>query len=143
MKYGLINIFGGFSFDGGKIIEELGLHEDVSEAEDEIQREKDNLNFKIGAMFNSEILQELQKKVSPTNKRTRGKSTSDEYYSKKQKTSTSKYPENKADNLNESQADSNKFVMLNSDISSSSSCYSENRKGKKTEKTKREKREQY
>ena len=41
MKYGLINIFGGFSFDGGKIIEELGLHEDVSEAEDEIQREKD------------------------------------------------------------------------------------------------------
>ena len=78
MKYGLINIFGGFSFDGGKIIEELGLHEDVSEAEDEIQREKDNLNFKIGAMFNSEILQELQKKVSPTNKRTRGKSTSDQ-----------------------------------------------------------------
>ena len=94
-------------------------------------------------MFNSEILQELQKKVSPTNKRTRGKSTSDKEYGKKQKTSSSRYPENKADNLNESQADSNEIVMLNSDISSSSSCYSENRKGKKTEKTKREKRGQY
>ena len=60
MKYGLINIFGGFSFDGGKIVEELGLHEDVSEAEDEIQREKDyqNLTTETGSKQRFSLLQE-------------------------------------------------------------------------------------
>ena len=49
IKEGLISVYGGFSFDGGRIIDTLGLHQDLDEPGiEEIQREKETVGFDIG-----------------------------------------------------------------------------------------------
>ena len=122
VKCGLINIFGGFSFDGGKIIEELGLHDDLSEdlSEDEIQRETDNLSFEVGALFNTEIIQELEK-LNPATKRARNKSPSDEEYGKKSKMEKPKNTINTTVGKNSVQEERNQTLVINTDLSTVSS----------------------
>ena len=144
VKCGLINIFGGFSFDGGKIIEELGLHDDLSEdlSEDEIQRETDNLSFEVGALFNTEIIQELEK-LNPATKRARNKSPSDEEYGKKSKMEKPKNTINTTVGKNSVQEERNQTLVINTDlstVSSPSGSDMENEKEKRPEE-KNDKRE--
>ena len=122
VKCGLINIFGEFSFDGGKIIEELGLHDDLSEdlSEDEIQRETDNLAFEVGALFNTEIIQEMEK-LNPATKRVRSKSPSDVQYEKKSKMEKPKNTMNTPVGKNSIQEERNQTLVINTDNSTISS----------------------
>ena len=129
IKEGLINVYGGFSFDGGRIIDSLGLHQDLDEPEiEEIQREKETVGFDIGGDFNQESKPKKDENKKQRKRPREGSPTGDESNKKSRENSTTGEKE-KVINSQETENNTSKDAV--SDISSREA--SEERNGQEKE----------
>ena len=89
IKEGLINVYGGFSFNGGRIIEALGLHEDIDEPEtDDILSEKETAGFDFGEIYKNSGKSAQKEKDKKKGKRSREVSESEENNGKRTRSSS-------------------------------------------------------
>ena len=133
IKEGLISVYGGFSFDGGRIIDTLGLHQDLDEPGiEEIQREKETVGFDIGGDFNQESKPKYEGNKNQRKRPREGSLTGDESNKKSRENSL----EGKEKFLNSQETGNNTSKDVLSEISSRES--SEERKRKEKEYVNRE-----
>ena len=82
-------MYGGFSFNGGRIIEALGLHEDIDEPEtDDIMREKETAGFDFGEIYKDSGKSAQKEKDKKKGKRSREVSESEENNGKRTRSSS-------------------------------------------------------